>query len=579
MLTNVSTLSDSWPAGLLALLLWPSLALAQSGVTPVPVPLPRELAPRPLPERAEPVLLPTPPAPTAARELARPDDERRIDVRGFSVADDAPAELRAALAGLTAAYVGPQRRFEDLQNAAAEVARFLQRELGYYLGYAYIPEQTSSDGLVRIGVLEGRLDEVQLRWPDKLPVRREVIAAYLAQLKPGEILRVRELERVIFLINDLRGITARFEVQAGSRPGTARLVVTPAAEPLWAAKAEADLNGSRFFGEARLSGLAQWNSPLGAGDGLTANALITSTAAMAFGLVSYTRPIGASGLKLGGGLSLVRYKLKEDEFPLGLSGTAISANGYAVYPLVRSRNWNLFTIGSLEHKLYTDKQAVAGTAIKKNTSNVLLGATGDFRDSLLGGAVNTYELQLAAGQLRYGGGFTAGNLDAPSYQKATAGFTRLQNLFTNRALLYVSLRGQAALHNLDTTEQFRVGGPEGVRAYAPGEGTGDSGAIATLELRWLPPESIFGRIGRESVVALFADWGTVTFRHEPAPALQTGASANSARLAGAGIGWTWVRPGQFALRTSLATPLEGQARNDKKERDPRLYAQFTMFFD
>lgn len=560
----------------LALLLSPSLVLAQTGSTPVVVPPATELAPRPLPRSDEPAALP--PASTP-RELARPDDERRIDVSGFSVDESAPPELRGALAALTAPYVGPQRSFEDLQNAAAEVARYLQRELGYYLGYAYIPEQTSVDGKVRIGILEGRLDEIQLRWSSELPVRREVVEAYLARLQPGDILRVRELERVIFLINDLRGITARFEVQAGSRPGTARLVVTPQAESLRAAKIEADLNGSRFFGEARLAGLTQWNSPLGVGDGLTANALITSTAAMAFGLLSYTRPIGADGLKLGGGLSVVRYQLKEDEFPLGLSGTALSANGYAVYPLIRSRNSNLFGIGSLEYKAYTDKQAVAGTSIKKNTSNLVLGATGDFRDSLLGGAVNTYELQLTAGQLRYEGGFTAGNLDAPDYQKATASYTRLQNLLTNRALLYLSLRGQAAFQNLDTTEQFRVGGPEGVRAFAPGEGTGDSGAIATLELRWLPPESLFGRIGRESVVALFADWGTVTFRREPSPALQTGQLANRARLGGAGLGWTWVRPGQFALRTTLATPLEGVARNDKKERDPRVYAQFTKFFD
>lgn len=558
------------------LLCTPLLVAAQTTVpTPPAVPPASELATRP-PPRSD-AALPQPAA--VPRELGKPEDERRIDVSAYTVADDAPAALRAALPALTAAYVGPNRRFEDLLNAAGEVSRYLQRDLGYYLGHAYIPEQTAADGRVRIAILEGRLDEVKLNWRDDLPVRREVVEAYLARLQPGAILTVRDVERVVFLVNDLRGLTARFEVQAGSRPGTATLVVTPQPELRFSKRVDVDLNGSRFFGEGRVSGLAQWNSPLGAGDGLTANALLTQTAAMRFALLSYTRPVGSDGLKLGGGVSLVQYQLPEQDFPLGLNGTALSVNAYAVHPWVRSRNWNLFGLLSLEHKAYTDKQDVAGTETKKSTSNVVLGASGDVRDSLLGGGVNTYELNATAGQLRFNGGFPAGNADAPNYQKLNLGLTRLQNLLTNRALLYIALRGQQALQNLDTTEQFRVGGPEGVRAFAPGEGTGDSGALATLELRWLPPEAIFGRIGRESVVALFADWGTVQFRHKPAVQLGNAVVANRANFGGAGIGWTWVRPGQWALRTSLATPIEGEARNDKKKRDPRAYAQLTLFLD
>ncbi len=57
-------------------------------------------------------------------------------------------------ARLTAAYVGKQRGFEDLVAAAAEVTRFMQRDLGYYLGYAYLPEQSPQDGVIRIEILE-----------------------------------------------------------------------------------------------------------------------------------------------------------------------------------------------------------------------------------------------------------------------------------------------------------------------------------------------------------------------------------------------------------------------------------------
>ena len=95
-------------------------------------------------------------------------------------------------------------------------------------------------------------------------------------------------------------------------------------------------------------------------------------------------------------------------------------------------------------------------------------------------------------------------------------------MLTGRLLAYVALRGQQALQNLDTTEQYRLGGPEGVRAFAPGEGTGDTGTLLSLELRFLPPEDWFGRIAREVVAALFFDAGRVRCRTDPRPDPITG---------------------------------------------------------
>src|SRR4029453_18755601 len=144
----------------------------------------------------------------------------------------------------TKPFTGTGRSYEDLVNAASAVSRFLQRELGYYLGYAYLPEQTPVNGVIRIAVLEGRLDEVILNWPEKMPVERSVVEAYLARLKPGEILRVRDVERIVFLVNDLRGLTARFEVKAGRPPGTASLVVTAQPEERVTSRIEIDSMGS-----------------------------------------------------------------------------------------------------------------------------------------------------------------------------------------------------------------------------------------------------------------------------------------------------------------------------------------------
>jgi hemolysin activation/secretion protein len=573
-----------WKAAL-ALGLWMPLNMAMAQVTPptpqpptLPtpqppagtVPTPEELAPKAPPRRDVDLPRPAPP-----RELGKPSDDLRIDIEAFSVADDAPPELRAQLARLTAPFTGKARSFEDLANAAAEITRFLQSELGYYLGYAYIPEQQTVGGVVRIAVLEGRLDEVRLNWTEGLPVKREVVQAYLDELVPGSILKVRDVERVVFLVNDLRGITAQVEVQAGSKPGTASLVVTPRADATWSARADLDANGSRYLGRFRLTGLVSMNSPFGRGDGLTGNVLASTTGGLYFGLVNYTTPVGSSGLKLGASVSAVRYQLDKEEFPLDLSGDAVTLTGFGLYPVVRSRNLNVFSLLSVEHKQFVDKAASA-LAVKKSSDTVALGANGDFRDSLAGGGVNTYEASAIAGRLKFE--TRRPDQDPEKFAKLTAGFTRLQNIVTNRLLAYVALRGQVAFRNLDTTEQFRLGGPDGVRAFAPGEGTGDTGAIGSFELRMLPPESIFGRIGRESVVSVFYDVGHIKYRKDPsAQILLDETFVNTATLGGPGIAATWVRPGEFALRLSVAKRTNGTPKSDTKGSSARAYAQFIYF--
>jgi hemolysin activation/secretion protein len=551
-------------------------AWAQSAAptrTPTEVPPAQELAPRITPEnRGAPPERAAPP-----RELGKPEDDLRIDVVRYSVADDAPAELRAALPALTARYAGKQRGFEDLVGAAAEVTRFLQRELGFYLAYAYLPEQDPKGGVIRIAVIEGRLDKVELVWRSNIPVRREIVEAYLARLRPGSALMVRDVERVVFLVNDLRGMTARFELRPGSVPGTSTMVVTAQPENTYQGRIDIDRNGTEALGLVRLGGLVQMNSPFGRGDGITATALSTNTGGLKFALLGYNTPLGSNGLKIGSSLSLVNYQLDKDLFPLDLNGKASTFNLYGLYPLVRSRNLNLFTLASADRKAYSDTVGAGGTT-KKKVDAASLGATGDFRDSLLGGGVNTFEALLSRGRVTYDNGRPGGLDDDETYTKFVYGYTRLQDLVTNRALVYFAVRGQATRNNLDTTEQFRLGGPDGVRAFNSGEGTGDLGVVLTGELRLLPPEAWFGRVAREMVFSLFGDAGYVQYRYRP-DTTQIAPLRNHGKFAGAGLGLAWVRPGGYSLRLAVAKPVGGRTRQGEKIEDVRAWLQAAMLFN
>ncbi len=545
--------------------------------TPPPgaVPTPEQLRLRPPASKPDAVVLPDPAG--APRELGKPGDEITLDVASYAVDASAPAELRAALPALTAPFVGKQRGYEDLVNAASAVTRYLQREMGFYLGYAYLPEQTPAGGVIRIAVLEGRLDEVILNWPDKMPLERSVVEAYLARLRPGEILRVRDVERVVFLVNDLRGITARFEVKSGRTPGTASLVVTPQPEDRIVSRAEIDTSGSRYSGVTRASWLSTVSSPLGRGDGLVLNALTTTTRGLMFGLAGYTLPVGADGLKIGASLSLVRYELDREELPLGLTGNAATVTAYSLYPVIRSRNLNLFALVSLDGKQFNDRTEATGLEARKRAIDLQLSVSGDARDDLLTGGVNTYELSLVHGRITASRPLPADI--AANYTLVRANASRLQNLASNRLLIYASLKGQIATRNLDSTEQFQLGGPDRVRAFAPGEGTGDSGLVLSLELRYLPPEDWFGRVARELVFSAFYDTGRIRFKDSPLPtAPGDDPVVNTSTLSGWGIGAVWDRPRDFALRAYLAWPSSGVAVNDTVVKKPRIYLTANKTF-
>lgn len=541
--------------------------------TPTVVPTPGELAGQRDPRRpSDAVPLPARPV---ARELGKLEDEITLDVERYELDPDTPAELRAAVERLTAPYVGKGRSYEDLINAATEVTRYLQSELGYYLGYAYIPEQSPTSGRIRIAVLEGRLDRAVLNWTAGLPVDREVLQAYIDRLQPGTVLTVREVERVVFLLNDLRGVQVRAEVRPGTQPGTAILEFTPKADPRFDTKLDADMNGSRFIGEWRLGATTIWNSPLGRGDGLSASVLGSTTGGLRFGLLGYNTPVGSNGLKMGVSVSALKYKLDEGEFPLGLTGDGLTVNAFALYPLIRSRNLNLFWLTALDSKRYTDK--IAAIATRKRVDAGVTGLTGDFRDGLLGGGVNTFEFNVGGGRLRYPAGRPSGLDDAANFGKINYAYARLQNLIDGRLLTYWSLRGQQALRNLDSTEQFRIGGPDGVRAFGPGEGTGDSGVVLSAELRFLPPESWFGRWSREMVISAFVDGGYAQLRHDASQVTRDASYVNHASYSGVGLALVWARPAAYSFRMSVATPLSGTARSENNPKNPRLYLQGSWF--
>ena len=512
----------------------------------------------------------------AAPELGKPLNDMSVDVIAYRI-DAIDTQNQKELEALLAPYVGANRSFEDLSSAAQLVTGYLQRELGLYLAYAYLPAQEIKNGVVRIAVLPGVLESVEVVWPkDELRVKREIILSHLAKLKAGSIIRVDEVERIVFLLNDLRGIRMSFAIKPGTQAGKAILVATPMNDKPLTGSLGADANGSRFAGTYRGTATLSWESPLGLGDSLSLSHLKSDTGGLDFTLLGYTLPVGSNGLKLGVNVSTVNYQLSEDDFPLGLNGDAESIGAFALYPLLRSRNLNLFALAGLDQKEFTDRQTLSRLETVKKIDSLKLGLSGDSRDSFAGGGLNFFNLTYEESKVNYPGGVPFGIDDDLSAMRANYSLGRLQSIVPGKLMLWTYARGQWAFDNLDSSEQCSLGGATAVRAFAQGETSGDSCDLFTLEARYLPSAAWLENYARELSFNLFYDQGRVQLRHDTSS--QPSGFNNHAELAGYGLGVAWDRQDVFTFNLSLAWELTGLRRSDPKRQSPRIYASYIYYF-
>lgn len=186
----------------------------------------------------------------------------------------------------------------------------------------------------------------------------------------------------------------------------------------------------------------------------------------------------------------------------------------------------------------------------------------------------------AAGYTGYSAVWRAGNLKlhsaealaADAFNDIEGGFSKINfdvNHVTNLGRLmqfYLFAHGQMASRNLDSSEQFYLGGADAVRAYPQGEAGGDSGYQATAKLRYQMPVKGLS-------LALFADVGEVLTRKD-------GDTADPhRRLAGWGIGAVYSRNRSVYARLDYARKIKGEPyRSEAEDRNGRLWFRLYKLF-
>jgi len=498
------------------------------------LPLPSPLA-LPEPGRAAPI------QPSAPKE-----GELRFTVKSFvleGIGILPEAEVQMAIRS----WVGVPVSFDDLQRACDAIQNFY-RSKGYTV-QAILPPQKIADGVVKILITEAKLGKVEVENPQG-PTRfsKERAASYIIYANPlGDPLNLDKVERAIVILNETPGVMASSQLEPGEKEGETNLRLQLTQPDMVQGRVEANNYGSRTTGANQGVFAMNLNGPLGIGDSASVNGIFSQGSQYVQGAISL--PGSRDGLRLGLAGTYLQYKNVSNYASTGGAGDAWTTGVSAAYPLIRSQGGNLNTSLNYDIKSYNNRNTITSTTISAyNINNISAGLSGNFVDSLGYGAITSGSVTAVLGHLdilatsmaNYSMYAVPGTLPAvyqsitPSnFSKLTFSGNRNQQLVEEgTTTLYAALSGQFASTNLNSAEQFYLGGPYGVRAYPVAQSGGAQGGIFTLEVRH--------ELQPKLTLSAFFDGGVVQQYKFMYPAWQGNTNANNTySLMGAGFGVKW----------------------------------------
>ena len=493
---------------------------------------------------------PTPQQPSSDLDLniqkqksQRSQDNSKFFVRSIQVSGNRllPAD---ALHALVASSEGHELSLDDLDDLADKISNYYH-DRGYPLAVAYVPAQTLNNGVVRIAVVEARYGKVVLQ--NQSAVGNYPLCATLSPLQAGDPVSEYGLERSLLLLSDVPGALVNSVMRPGEAEGTSDLLVNVTSAPRYTGTLGMDDYGNSYTNRVRFSGSFDVNGLFHQGDLLDVSG-ISSGDDMNYGHVGYRYLLTGQGTTLGLGLTGLDYKLGNGLSDLQAHGTATTQSVNLSQPFIRNTAGNLYVQVEYDHKRLYDDIDLADLETHRHSDSWVLTVAGDQRDST---GVTNFNISGDHGRLYldnfqtlfydYFGARTAG-----SFTKINYSISRLQQ-FNPTNGLYVGFSGQRANKNLDTSEQFYLGGPNTVRGYDVGVVSGAEGNLATIEFRH---DLTIAALPGPWQASAFVDSGHVQAYKDPFLP-----GPNTARLNSAGVGLHWSAPHDWVIATSIAAPI------------------------
>jgi len=474
-------------------------------------------------------------------------DTPRFAIRGYQVEGNSllpPDQVSLAVMPFT----GPKSSFDTIQ-LALEALEKAYLKAGYGSVKIEIPEQDLQEGVVRLLVVEARLDRVTVEG-SKFRSEANILRSMPA-LVPGQVVNVDALQSNLDLANEsfskYTGVT--FRQAEGSRLTDAVVRVNDDVPTRFLLSL--DNTGSIPTGRYRL-GFSYLNSNLFDRDHALSIQVLTSPTRF--------NNVGILGL----GYRIPLYAMGGDsmDFTLGYSNVdsgrvdlfSVSGSGLIVGARYNQRlkpqgEWQQRLSYSLDQRSYDSSVTLAagGASLVPNLRVRPLGLTynGNLRNAQRDLAASVTVTRNIPGGSR---GDSAAFNQPGARVGADAAFTTLRYSasFTERLSTDWSVRGafngQYTRDLLISGEQFGVGGADSVRGFGEREVAGDRGIRVGLEV-WGPdlgPRTGKAELRLQPIAFFDAGW----VRYNLAPGTITSQSISSMGL---GLRGSWARSASFKL--------------------------------
>jgi hemolysin activation/secretion protein len=465
---------------------------------------------------------------------------------------------------------GSELNLSDLRGMASKIADYYHQN-GFFVAQAYLPAQDIKDGVITIVVIDGKYGKITVRNQTNLSDNQA--NRVLDGLKSGDFIESAPLENRLLLLSDLPGVKVKSTLVPGASVGASDLIVDVTPGQRITGSIDADNAGNYYTGRNRIGATVNLNNPAGQGD-VASLRVLTSGEGMNYARASYQMQFGKA--TAGVAYSHLEYKLGHEFEYLRANGTADIASIYASYPLIRSRNTNLYAGLAFDAKKFQDNlDAIPSTTDKK--SQVLMASLyGNHRDNIGGGGVSAYSATLHAGKL---------DIETPSarifdastaqsnghFNKLSFSASRLQQV-SDSISLSAAIHGQIASKNLDVSEKMELGGMYAVRAYPEGEAYADQGYVLNLEARMQLPRLYDHMPGQLQLIG-FVDTGSVMTNKNP-----WSPGDNRRTLSGAGVGINWFEANNFMVRAYYAHKLGNEKAESATDSSGRFWIQGVKYF-
>ena len=428
--------------------------------------------------------------------LAQPqvEPEQRFDILEFLIEGNSVLAAAAIETAVTP-FLGPGRSMTDIEAARSALEKVYQ-SAGFLTVFVEVPEQRVDDGVVRLSVLEGKIERLSVtgsRYFSQGYIRGKVV-----ELETGKVPNFNEVQRQLALVNRTDERRVQPVLRPGRLPGTVEVELKVADELPLHGSIELNNNHGADTDPLRLSASLNYDNLFQRDHAIALTASVAPRAPkQAQSLVlNYTVPLDSGNTVLG-------YLAASNSTVETLGSTTVLGDGVTlglryVIPLAGpNASTHSLSFGA-DLKRLNERLSFADSTVTSTPLRYLpLQAT--YNGSWSGdGALTTFNATFIAAMRKIlerqidcplaDGSVARVDQFACKRRNATGDFGALRvDMRHTQSLgwgaLALRLGGQLSSHLLPSGEQYALGGADSVRGYLESESVGDLGVLGSIELR------------------------------------------------------------------------------------------------